>query len=205
MELLHDAVNWIVQVVGQWGYLGIIAMMFLESSFFPFPSEVVIIPAGYLASQGNMSMTLVIVSGILGSVAGALFNYWLAATWGRAFLEKFGRYALINLKTLNKADHFFADHGHISTFAGRLLPGVRQYVSLPAGIARMNLGLFSVFTTLGAGIWVLILALIGYFIGENQELINRYLKQVLFGVLGFIVIMVISYIVIRKHTIVFFI
>jgi len=198
MELIHDVVNWIVQTVGQWGYWGIIVMMFLESSLFPFPSEVVIIPAGYLASQGDMSMTFVIVSGVMGSVAGALFNYWLAATWGRALLEKYGRYALINMKTLNKADRFFAEHGHISTFAGRLLPGVRQYVSLPAGIAQMNLVLFSVFTMFGAGIWVVALALLGYFIGDNQDLIDRYLHQLLLGVIGCVAILIVSYIVFRK-------
>ncbi len=194
MEILHSAVNWIVHIVGHWGYVGIVIMMFLESSFFPFPSEVVIPPAGYLAARGDMSLPLVILSGIAGSIFGALFNYLLAATWGRSFFMKYGRYVLISEKSLNRADQFFADHGHISTFVGRLLPGIRQYVSLPAGIARMNLPLFTLFTGLGAGIWVVILALVGYFIGNNQELVGRYLHQIVLVTIAFAVILVAVYV-----------
>ncbi len=199
MEMLHDIINWIVQTVGQWGYPGVIVMMFLESSFFPFPSEVVVPPAGYLAARGEMSLSLVILAGIGGSVLGALFNYWLAVMWGRPFFEKYGRYVLVSEKSLDRADHFFANHGHISTFVGRLLPGIRQYISLPAGIARMNLPLFAAFTGLGAGIWVIILALVGYYIGNNQELVNQYLHQVVLGIAAFTVIVVIGYVLVKKR------
>ena len=199
MELLHTLVDWIVQTVGHWGYPGIIVMMFLESSFFPFPSEVVVPPAGYLAARGEMSLTLVILAGISGSLSGALFNYWLAALWGRPFFEKYGRYVLVSEKSLDKADLFFARHGHISTFIGRLLPGIRQYISLPAGIARMNLPLFAAFTGLGAGLWVSVLALVGYYIGNNQELVNQYLHQIALGIGGFSVFLIIGYVLITKR------
>lgn len=199
MEVLHDIISWIVQAVGQWGYPGIIVMMFLESSFFPFPSEVVVPPAGYLAARGDMSLLLVILAGIAGSLFGALFNYWLAVMWGRPFFEKYGHYVLVSEKSLDKADRFFADHGHISTFVGRLLPGIRQYISLPAGIARMNLPLFAAFTGLGAGIWVVVLALVGFYIGNNQELVNQYLHQILLGIIGFAVIIVAGYIFIKRR------
>lgn len=199
MELLHSLISWIVQTVGAWGYPGIIIMMFLESSFFPFPSEVVVPPAGYLAARGEMSLTLVILAGIAGSLLGALFNYWLAVTWGRPFFEKYGRYVLVSQQSLDKADQFFADHGHISTFVGRLLPGIRQYISLPAGIARMNLALFSLFTGLGAGIWVVVLAVVGYTIGNNQELVNRYLHQVLLVLMGCLAVLVIGYVAVRHR------
>ena len=199
MELLHTLVEWIVQTVSHWGYPGIIIMMFLESSFFPFPSEVVIPPAGYLAYRGEMSIILVIIAGICGSLLGALFNYWLAVLWGRPFFEKYGRYVLVSAKSLDKADHFFARHGHISTFIGRLLPGIRQYISLPAGIARMNLPLFTAFTGLGAGIWVTILALAGYFIGNNQELVNTYLHEVVLGIGVFSLILVAGYIFMQRR------
>ena len=175
--MFHQVIAWIVDTVGQWGYPGIILLMFLESSFFPFPSEVVITPAGYLASQGQMSLSLVILSGIAGSVLGAGFNYWIAVKWGRPFFIRYGRYFLVSEKSLDRSEEFFARHGHISTFVGRLLPGIRQYISLPAGLARMNLPLFVIFTALGAGIWVTILALLGYLIGNNQELIGRYLHE----------------------------
>ena len=179
--MFHDLIVWIVATVSHWGYPGIVVLMFLESSFFPFPSEVVIPPAGYLAAQGEMSLPLVIGMGILGSLLGACFNYWLACTWGRPFFERYGRYLLISPQTLERADRFFARHGHISTFIGRLLPGIRQYISLPAGLARMNLLLFAIFTACGAGIWVVILALGGYLIGNNQQLISQYMHQALFA------------------------
>ncbi len=199
MEILHTITSWIVQTVGHWGYPGIIVMMFLESSFFPFPSEVVVPPAGYLAARGEMSLTLVILSGIAGSLLGALFNYWLAVVWGRPFFEKYGRYVLVSTDSLDKADRFFAEHGHISTFIGRLLPGIRQYISLPAGIARMNLPLFAVFTGLGAGLWVIVLALVGYYIGNNQELVQHYLHQILLGIGGFAAVLVAGYVFLKRR------
>ncbi len=177
--MFHQVISWIVDTVSLWGYPGIVVLMFLESSFFPFPSEVVIPPAGYLAAQGEMSLALVILAGIGGSVLGALFNYLLAVKWGRPLFERYGRYVLLTPAALAKAEMFFARHGHISTFIGRLLPGIRQYISLPAGLARMNLLLFCVFTALGAGIWVVILALLGYIVGNNQQLIADYLHQIL--------------------------
>jgi len=195
MELLHGFVDWIVQTVGHWGYGGIVVMMFLESSFFPFPSEVVVPPAGYLAARGEMSLPLVILAGIAGSLLGALFNYWLAVVWGRPFFERFGRYFLVSAKHLDQADRFFADHGHISTFIGRLLPGIRQYISLPAGIARMNLALFAFYTGLGAGIWVVILALVGYYIGNNQALVQQYLHQILLGLAVFALVLIVLYVI----------
>lgn len=199
MELLHTLINWIVATVGQWGYPGIVILMFLESSFFPFPSEVVVPPAGYLAARGEMSLFLVILAAIGGSLLGALFNYGLAIIWGRPFFEKYGRYLLISDNTLNRADNFFRDHGHISTFIGRLLPGIRQYISLPAGIARMNLALFALFTALGAGIWVVLLALVGYFIGNNQELLSHYLHQITMGIILGSVLLTVLYVLYRRR------
>src|SRR5574344_895255 len=158
-------------------------MMFLESSFFPFPSEVVMIPAGYLAYKGEMNIYFVIFFGILGSLAGALFNYYLAIKFGRAFLIKYGRYFFIKEQTIIKMEEFFKNHGHISTFSGRLIPGVRQYISLPAGLARMNIFVFSLYTSLGAGIWVLILTILGYFLGNNQALVKEYLHIIVIVIL----------------------
>jgi len=177
--MLHALVEWLVQTIGQLGYPGICILMFLESTFFPFPSEVVIPPAGYLAAKNSMNLWAVILLGTLGSLLGALFNYWLALRFGRPLFEKFGSYFLLSTKTLDKADLFFERHGHISTLIARLIPGIRQVISLPAGLARMRLDLFCLFTSLGAGIWVLILALMGYWFGHNQELVAERLHQVL--------------------------
>lgn len=186
---MEAIIHFIVESVSDLGYAGIFLLMFLESSFFPFPSEVVMIPAGYLAFKGEMNMSIAILMGILGSIGGALFNYYLAARYGREFLVRNGKYLLIDEKKLNQLDCFFDRHGHISTFSGRLIPGIRQYVSLPAGIARMDLKIFCLYTGLGAGIWVAILAFLGYFVGENEALIKTYLHQITIGVLGFLVLL----------------
>ena len=177
--MLTSIINFIVETVGSLGYTGIFIMMFLESSFFPFPSEVVMIPAGYLAYKGEMNMYLVILFGILGSLAGSLFNYYLAIKFGRKFLIKYGKYFFIKEETIIRMEEFFKKHGHISTFSGRLIPVVRQYISLPAGLAKMNLFVFSLYTSLGAGIWVIILAVLGYYLGDNEGLIKEYLRYII--------------------------
>ena len=192
--MLGEIVNWIISTVGTLGYTGIVVMMFLESSFFPFPSEVVMVPAGYLASQGEMSLALVIFFGILGAILGSLFNYWLAYKFGRIAILKFGKYFFMNENRLMKIEDYFYKHGHISTFIGRLIPGVRQYISLPAGLGKMDLRLFTIFTALGAGIWVIILVLLGYFIGQNQALIKEYLHLILAILSVVLVLIVILYI-----------
>jgi len=181
--MLTDVVNFVVDTVGSLGYIGIFIMMFLESSFFPFPSEVVMIPAGYLAYKGEMNLGLAIFFGILGSLGGALLNYFLAVRLGRAFLVKYGRFFFIKEETIVKMEDFFKDHGHISTFSGRLIPAVRQYISFPAGLARMNLLVFSIYTSLGAAIWVVILAMLGYFIGDNEGLVKEYLRYIIISIL----------------------
>ncbi|WP_320043686.1 DedA family protein [uncultured Desulfobacter sp.] len=173
--MFHSFVAWFADTVGQWGYPGIILLMALESSFFPFPSEVVIPPAAYLATTGKMNMGMVVLCGTLGSLVGAVFNYWLAMTFGRPFFEKYGRYLLISPESLEKADRFFAHHGPVSMFTGRLLPVIRQYISLPAGLARMNLAAFCTATVLGAGLWVLVLTGLGYWFGKNEALVLQNL------------------------------
>ncbi len=190
---MKGIVVWIVNTVGDLGYGGIFFLMFLESSFFPFPSEVVMPPAGYLAAKGGMSLPLVIASGTLGSLAGAWFNYALAAALGRKALERYGRYVLLSGEKLERMDVFFERHGAVSMFVGRLLPGVRQYISLPAGLSRMNPVVFSAFTLLGAGMWVSVLALLGYFVGSNQELLKRHLHGATVALVVFCAFVVVTY------------
>jgi len=184
MELFHQFVVWLSETVGHWGYAGIILLMALESSFVPFPSEVVIPPAAYLAASGKMSMALIILSGTFGSLLGAWFNYWISLRFGRPFFDRYGRYFLVSPTALDKADQFFARHGHISTFIGRLLPGIRQYISLPAGLARMNLVVFSLATALGAGLWVVVLALAGYWFGRNEAMVMENMNWFSLGLIA---------------------
>jgi membrane protein DedA with SNARE-associated domain len=195
---VHEIVNTIVEIVGQMGYIGIFIMMFLESTFFPFPSEVAMIPAGYLASQGSMNLYIVILIGVSGSLAGALFNYYLAKHYGRRVVIRFGRYFFFDEAKLEKMERFFYKHGSFSTLTSRLIPGIRQFISLPAGLSKMPISAFVIYTTIGAGIWVIILALLGYLIGQNQELINEYLHQIILITLIIIIISTAFYIWINK-------
>jgi len=181
--LLDEIVNSIVEIVNQWGYSGIVAAMFLESSFFPFPSEVIMLPAGYLSHRGDMNIFAAICAGIAGSMAGAALNYYIAHRYGRRFFLKYGRYIGFDEKSLGKIELFFEKHGEISTFNGRLIPGVRQYISFPAGLAGMSLGRFFLYTGLGAGLWVSVLAVLGYYAGANEEYLKRYLDNATYTVL----------------------
>ncbi len=182
MELLHQFIDWILATVHDWGYLGIFVLMGLESTVLPVPSEAVLIPAGYLAHQGKMSFELIVLASTLGSLAGASLNYLFALWVGRPFLERWGRYFFVRHELLHKTDVFFNRHGAISTFTGRLIPGIRHLISLPAGLTRMHYGKFAFYACLGAGVWSLILTALGWYIGGNEELIARYLKQITLAV-----------------------
>ena len=196
--MIHEIANTIVSYIGDMGYLGIFLLMFLESTFFPFPSEIIMIPAGYLAYQGEINIYMIILVGILGSVLGALLNYYLAMFFGRKFILKYGKYFFIKEETLDKLESFFAKHGEISTFTGRLIPGIRQLISLPAGLARMNIVKFSFYTAIGAGIWVVVLVAVGYLVGSNEALISEYLKAATLIALVSVVLITIFYIVRNK-------
>jgi len=193
VKMLHDIIGFIVSSVSSWGYAGIFVMMFLESSFFPFPSEVAMIPAGYLAHKGEMSLVLAFISGTLGSLLGAIFNYYLCYFFGREIVLKYGKFVGITHEKMDKFEAFFNKHGEISTFNSRLIPGIRQYISLPAGLAKMNIFRFCLFTTLGAGIWCAILLVVGYFLGSNPD--KQTLLAITIALLAVVAIISVIYIV----------
>jgi len=163
-----------VDIVKEWGYLGIFLLMTLESTVFPVPSELVMIPAGYLAHQGELNAALSVIAGTLGSIAGALINYAVSRRYGRSFLWNHGSKILVSRRRLAQMDYFFRRYGEITTFLGRLIPVARHYISIPAGIAKMRLWRFILFTGLGAFIWMVVLTALGYLIGENIEEIKSY-------------------------------
>ncbi|GFO59847.1 membrane protein [Geomonas silvestris] len=196
---MHAAIDWLVQTIGAMGYRGIILLMAMESSVIPIPSEVIMPPAGYLAQQGRMNMGLAILCGTLGSLIGAYANYFAARFLGRPLILKYGKYVLITEEKFAKVESFFLKHGEISTFIGRLLPVVRHLISLPAGLAGMNHLKFSLYTILGAGIWVTVLTFIGYFIGSNQELIMKYSHHALGVVLVVSALIVLVYIKLQRR------
>ena len=190
--MIKELAQELVDLIFDWGYLGIFIMMAIESSFIPFPSEIVLIPAGYLASQGEMSLVMIFIVSLGGSLVGAFTNYYLAVVLGLKILQRYGKYFFISETTLQKMEEYFQKHGTISTFIGRLIPGIRQLISVPAGLSRMDIKLFAIYTALGAGIWNSILILLGYFIGENQMLIDSYLKQITISLL-FILLLIASW------------
>lgn len=186
---MHEVIDFILQLAKDWGYVGIVLLMTLESCFVPFPSEVVMIPAGYLAARGELSLALSITCGVLGSVLGALINYYLCFFWGKRLVLRYGRIFGITPERFARFEAFFNRHGEFSTFTCRLLPGIRQYISMPAGLVRMNLARFVLYTALGSFIWVSILAALGYYLGENEALIKEYLHQILIAIVVFVIIL----------------
>lgn len=173
-EMLISHIETLAASASTWGFLLIIFFMTVESSFIPFPSEVVMIPAGFLAARGGLSTGsplidagLAIVCGIVGSLLGAYVNYFLFSWLGTPFLERYGKYFFLPPPSLARATELFRQYGAGATFVCRLLPAIRQLISIPAGLARMPLASFSFWTGLGAGIWVTILTAVGYVVGSR--------------------------------------
>ena len=199
--MISDIIHAIIETVFALGYAGIAGLMFIESSFIPFPSELIMPPAGYLAATGRMNVYAVVGAGLLGSMLGALFNYYFAIWVGEPFLRRYGRYFFVSGKSLDKAEAFFKRHGEVSTFVGRLTPVVRQLISVPAGLARMNMAKFLAFTALGAGIWCAILTYIGWLLGRHGAGMAEAAEQakaqasevVVFYILPALVIIVVAY------------
>lgn len=178
-EFIEVFTNWYMSHINYWT---ITIFMAIESSFIPFPSEIVIPPAAYKAAQGELNMFLVLLCGSIGALIGALFNYYIALYLGRKLVYKFANTRLANMllidqKGVEKAEVYFVKHGKSSTFIGRLIPGIRQLISIPAGLARMNLKDFVLFTVLGSTIWNIILAALGYFFYTQKELLDMYYKE----------------------------
>lgn len=197
-----------------WGFILVFVLMAVESSLFPFPSEVIMIPAGFLAYRGSLTfghpiadLVTVIILGVAGSLVGAFFNYYLALWLGRPFLHKYGKYFFLKKDVLERAEEVFRKYGEITTFVCRLLPAIRQLISLPAGLSKMSIPRFAFFTGLGAGLWVIILAGVGYYFGslskdmsysdlviKGKEFISNNYGWVLLG----LVIVVVVYIFVHK-------
>lgn len=191
---MEEIISYIVKLVDTLGLPGIFIMTFLESTFIPIPSEVTMIPAGYLVSKGEMNFIAVLVTSILGTIGGALFNYWIAFHYGRWLFVRCGKYFFMDQRKLKKIEDYFESHGPISTFIGRLIPGIRHYISFPAGLGKMKLSLFTLYTALGGSIWMLTLLLVGYFIGENEESIKDYLVIIKAGLLVAILTIIVIYV-----------
>lgn len=206
LSIIKQVEHWYEQNMN---YFTITLLMTVESSFIPFPSEVVIPPAAYIASKegSHLNIFLVVLFGTLGALLGAYINYALAYYLGRPLLHKFadskiGRLLLLSSEKVQKAEDYFQTHGKTATFIGRLIPGIRQLISLPAGLAKMNLLTFSLFTFLGAGIWNAILAFLGYIAQGQSDLIDLYSHEIGYGIMGIVLIVGAFYIykfIRKKH------
>ena len=192
IEIFTNLIELLVNLINSLGYLGIFLGMTLESSFFPFPSELILPPAGVLIARGQMSLSAVLFLALLGSLFGAIINYFLALHLGRKVVNKllfrYGKIFFLKKKHITKSEDYFDKHGEITTLLGRLIPGIRQIISLPAGFSKMNLFKFCLFTSIGAGIWSAILIFIGYYYGESSQLVQNNL---LIFILLFLIIILI--------------
>ena len=222
-ELIHSEAqeSSIIEKVEGWyashmNYATITALMTIESSFIPFPSEIVIPPAVYVAENPNSSlhttdnniinMLLIVLFGTIGAILGAIINYLLAMWLGRPIIyafadSKLGHICLLSGEKVKKAEDYFNEHGKVSTFVGRLIPGIRQLISIPAGLCKMHFGWFLFYTFLGAGIWNVVLALLGYIAGGQKEIIDAYsheLSMIIMGLFGVVIVYFITKAVVKK-------
>lgn len=207
-SLVTKVVDWYMYHLN---YFSISVLMTIESSFIPFPSEVVIPPAAYAACNPEneslfvteyklLNVFIVVLFGTLGALIGALINYFISLYLGRPIIYKFadsklGHLLLLDSSKIKKAEDYFVKHGNSSTFIGRLLPGIRQLISIPAGLAKMKLTPFITYTCLGAGIWNSMLAVLGYIAHGKQDIINKYSHELSYVLLGLGVILLVYLII----------
>ncbi len=181
--MFETIIQWVLNLTQGLGYTGVTILMAIESSFLPLPSELVIPPAAWLVSEGKMNLWLLIAAGTLGSVIGATVNYLLSRWLGRLIIyglteKKFFRVLGVTRERVEKVEKMFLADAKKSTFIGRLIPVVRHLISIPAGFCKMPYGSFVLFTALGSFVWVSILAVLGYFLGANRELLEQYYQEI---------------------------
>ena len=198
--MIEGFVDWLTQLYSGLGYVEITVLMALESSLFPVPSELVMIPAGYLAATGQLNPVLCVLAGTVGSVIGASANYLLGEYVGRAFLLRYGKYLLIDAQKYHEAEAMFLRNARMATFIGRLLPVVRHLISLPAGIFGMPWPAFLLITALGAGLWCTVLVALGYFLGEPAVALARgYTHELALAVVAGLVVFVLWFLLRRRR------
>jgi membrane protein DedA with SNARE-associated domain len=197
VEFFGEIFKLILNFVQTFGYTGIFIMTFIESTFIPIPSEFTLIPAGILIAKGELHLTPVLISGLTGTLLGSFVNYFIAYYFGRKLFINYGKYFFLKPGQLLSLELFFNKYGVISTFFGRMLPGIKHFISFPAGLARMNLKLFTLYTLLGSFIWLSFLLYLGHIINANEELISIYIRRFNIAII-FIVIFITILIYITK-------
>lgn len=200
--------NWFSSLMGNLNYWTVFILMYVEGTVIPVPSELIVSPAAYHAAAGHLDVTLVIIFATLGAVLGSATNYVAAYYLGRPIVYKFansklGHLCLLNQEKIEKSERYFNDHGVMATLTGRLLPGIRQVISVPAGLAKMTFWKFMLYTTIGAGIWNCVLAALGWYLHSivpeeqlNEKILeyNHHIKVVILSLFG----MMVAYFIIRR-------
>src|SRR3989344_156314 len=198
-EILGYLSSFALSVIDKTGYAGVFILSLLESAGIPIPSEVVVPFSGFLAVSGRFSFWFIVFVTTLGNFAGAIILYFIAKSGGRWILEKYGRYIFIHKRDLDLGDEWFSKHGVRAVFFGRLMPVVRTFISIPAGVCKMNFYRFSLYTLLGSLPWNFALALVGYKAGKNWDLLHRYFQKFDIVIIAVIVTIVVWYIVRHKR------
>jgi membrane protein DedA with SNARE-associated domain len=196
-KIIAILATWIMGVISTMGYGGVVLLMAIESACIPLPSEIIMPFAGFLVFKGEMVLWMVAVAGALGCVVGSIPAYYLGMYGGRPLVEKYGKWVLISHKDLKWADHAFEKHGDIIIFIGRLLPAVRTFIAFPAGMARMHMGKFILYTFVGSLIWCYLLAFAGFKMGEHWESLKVYFHEFHYVIAGAGLIFVIWYL--KRH------
>ena len=196
--------DWVLAIMAKFGYFGIVFAMFAENVFPPIPSEVIMPAAGFAASNGDLNLILVILAGTLGAVLGALPLYYLGRIfdeeWLSAFTEKYGKYVFVKPNDIKATNAWFDKHGKKAVFFGRMVPGIRSFISIPAGMNKMPMPSFLILSTLGASIWTTALAFAGYYLGKNYEIIESTLAPYSKGIGIVIVIIIIGWFIKRRFS-----
>ncbi|EGK11546.1 DedA family protein [Psychrobacter sanguinis] len=199
---MNQISEWVLAIMAKFGYLGIIFAMFAENVFPPIPSEVIMPAAGFAVARGDLNLLLVIVAGTLGSVLGALPLYYFGSLFNKErlidFTEKYGKYVFVKPDDVISADDWFNKHGKKAVFFGRMVPGIRSLISIPAGMNKMPLLPFIILTTAGAAIWTTLLTLAGYHFGQNYEVIEKFLAPYSKIFLGAAIVIVIIWLLRRR-------
>jgi membrane protein DedA with SNARE-associated domain len=200
-DLFKPLLDWYTHSLTTGGYPLIVLLMFIESTFLPLPSELIIPPAAYLAyTKGNMSLTGIVLAGALGSWLGATAMYWTTRVAGRPLILKYGKFFLVSPEKVEKAERWAAAYGNFGIFASRLLPVVRHLIGIPAGIVRMNYWTFSLWTLVGSGLWCAVLCWLGIKAGQDQALMNGELHSITYWAAGILAVLgVVYYFFVHRH------
>ena len=197
MGITEFLAQYITAFIDKTGYISVFVLMVMESMIFPIPSEAVMPFAGFLIAEAKFTFTLVIAVSTLGSIVGSLLSYWIGLYGGQPFIERYGRFFLLDREDLAATERFFKKYGNATIFISRFIPVVRHLISLPAGMGRMNLVRFSIYTIIGAGLWNAFLTVCGFYLRKNWEVVMQYSRIVDIAVLAILVFGIAFFI--KKH------